>query len=194
MKFRNALLGSALLLVPGLAAAQPVSGLYVAGGIGANWLMETDLNSSGQLSTALQNAGRSTRGEVSYEWGYVGVVSLGWGFGNGVRAEVEGNYRINDLDDVSGFGGTSGASGSAISYGVMGNVFYDFDLASWGSTPAESTSSPISAAASAMSGGNSTMSASMCSAARCGATILTGASPTRLSSAWASRCTNMCRD
>ena len=133
MNFRNALLGgSALLLVPAIAVAQPVSGLYVAGGIGANWLMETDLTSSGQLSTALQNAGRSTRGEVSYEWGYVGVISLGWGFGNGWRAEVEGNYRTNDLDDVSGFGGTSGASGSAISYGVMGNVFYDFDLASWG--------------------------------------------------------------
>jgi hypothetical protein len=75
MDFRNALLGgSALLRVPGIAVAQPVSGLYVAGGIGANWLMETDLTSSGQPSTALQNTGRSTRGEVSYECGDVGVV------------------------------------------------------------------------------------------------------------------------
>jgi hypothetical protein len=36
--------------------------------------METDLTSSGQPSTALQNTGRSTHGEVSYEWGDVGVV------------------------------------------------------------------------------------------------------------------------
>lgn len=132
MQFRNALLATTLLMAPGIAAAQPVSGLYIAGGLGANWLQETDLSSSGQLSSALQAAGRSTRGEVSYEWGYVGVLSLGWGFGNGLRAEIEGNYRANDLDDVSGFGGTSGASGSALSYGVMANVFYDFDLASFG--------------------------------------------------------------
>ena len=132
MQFRNALLATTLLMAPGIAAAQPVSGLYIAGGLGANWLQETDLSSSGQLSSALQAAGRSTRGEVSYEWGYVGVLSLGWGFGNGLRAEIEGNYRTNDIDDVSGFGGTSGASGSALSYGVMANVFYDFDLASFG--------------------------------------------------------------
>ena len=132
MQFRNALLATTLLVAPGIAAAQPVSGLYIAGGLGANWLQETDLSSSGQLSSALQAAGRSTRGEVSYEWGYVGVLSLGWGFGNGLRAEIEGNYRTNDIDDVSGFGGTSGASGSALSYGVMANIFYDFDLASFG--------------------------------------------------------------
>ena len=132
MTFRNALLGTALLLAPGIAVAQPVSGLYIAGGIGANWLQDTDLSSSGQLSTGLRSQGFSTTGEVSYEWGYVGVISLGWGFGNGVRAEVEGSYRTNDLDDVKGFGTTSNASGSAISYGVMGNVFYDFDLARMG--------------------------------------------------------------
>lgn len=132
MKFRNALLGSALLLVPGIAAAQPVSGLYIAGGVGANYLQETDLGSSGELSNALVAAGRSTTGELLYHWGWVGVVSLGWGFGNGVRAEIEGNYRTNDIDKVRGFGSPSGASGSANSYGVMGNVFYDFDLASLG--------------------------------------------------------------
>ena len=132
MNFRNALLGSALLLIPGIAAAQPVSGLYIAGGVGANYLQETDLGSSGELSNALVAAGRSTTGELLYNWGWVGVVSLGWGFGNGVRAEIEGNYRTNDIDKVRGFGSPSGASGSANSYGVMGNVFYDFDLASWG--------------------------------------------------------------
>jgi outer membrane protein OmpA-like peptidoglycan-associated protein len=134
MHFRNALLGTAaLLLAPGIAAAQPVSGLYIAGGVGANYLQDTDISSSGELSNALGTVGRSTSGDVSFEWGWVGVVSLGWGFGNGVRAEIEGNYRTNDLDDISGFGGgTTGASGRAASYGVMGNVFYDFDLASWG--------------------------------------------------------------
>lgn len=132
MQFRKALLATTLLMAPGIAAAQPVSGLYIAGGFGANWLQETDLTSSGQLSNALVSAGRSTRGDISFEWGYVGVISLGWGFGNGLRTEIEGNYRTNDVDDISGFGGTTSASGSSISYGVMANVFYDFDLASFG--------------------------------------------------------------
>jgi hypothetical protein len=133
MQFRKALLATTLLMVPGIAAAQPVSGLYIAGGFGANWLQETDLTSSGRLSNALTSAGRSTRGDISFEWGYVGVISLGWGFGNGPRTEVEGNYRTNDVDDdISGFGGTTSASGSSISYGVIANVFYDFDFASLG--------------------------------------------------------------
>ena len=132
MQFRTALLATTLLTVPGIAAAQPVSGLYIAGGIGANWLQETDLTSSGQLSNALTQAGRTTTGDISFEWGYVGVISLGWGFGNGLRTEVEGNYRVNDVDDISGFGGTTNASGTAISYGVMANVFYDFDFNTFG--------------------------------------------------------------
>jgi outer membrane protein OmpA-like peptidoglycan-associated protein len=54
--------------------------------------------------------------------GYGGVISLGWGFGNGIRAEIEGSYRHNDVDRVAG----SPGRGSARSFGVMGNAFYDF--------------------------------------------------------------------
>jgi outer membrane protein OmpA-like peptidoglycan-associated protein len=132
MHFRKALLATTLLMAPGIAAAQPVSGLYIAGGVGMNWLQETDLSSSGQLSNALAAAGRNTRGDISFEWGWVGVASLGWGFGNGLRAEIEGNYRTNDVDDISFGAGTSNASGSARTYGVMANVFYDFNLPSFG--------------------------------------------------------------
>ena len=32
------------------------------------------------------------------------MFSLGWGFGNGLRAEVEGNYRTNEVDSIRGFG------------------------------------------------------------------------------------------
>jgi outer membrane protein OmpA-like peptidoglycan-associated protein len=122
------MLATTLLLAPGIAAAQPVSGLYIAGGVGANWLQETDLDATGQLANSLAGAGISPRGDVSFDLGWVGVVSLGYGFGNGVRAEIEGNYRQNDVDEISGFGGVSAASGTARSYGVMANAFYDFDL------------------------------------------------------------------
>ncbi|HEV7264659.1 MAG TPA: OmpA family protein [Falsiroseomonas sp.] len=128
MNFRTSLLATTLLVVPGLAAAQPVSGLYIAGGAGVNWLMDTDLDSTGQLATALTAAGRPTTGEIGFDLGWVGVISLGYGFGNGVRAEIEGSYRQNDVDEITGFGGTTGASGEARSYGVMANAFYDFDL------------------------------------------------------------------
>jgi outer membrane protein OmpA-like peptidoglycan-associated protein len=60
------------------------------------------------------------------------VLSLGWGFGNGVRVELEGNYRQNEVDKISGFGGVTSASGTSISYGVMANAFYDFNLGATG--------------------------------------------------------------
>ena len=30
------------------------------------------------------------------------LASLGWGFGNGMRAEIEGNYRANDVHKIRG--------------------------------------------------------------------------------------------
>ena len=64
------------------------------------------------------------------------MVSLGWGFGNGLRAEVEGDYR-NDKNDITGrtifrfltplTGGTTEQK-----YGGMVNVLYDFNgLSPW---------------------------------------------------------------
>ncbi|WP_372622973.1 OmpA family protein [Falsiroseomonas sp.] len=128
MNFRTSLLATTLLVVPGLAVAQPVSGLYIAGGAGVNWLQETDLAATGQLANALAAQGITPNGDVSFDLGWVGVLSLGYGFGNGVRAEIEGNYRQNDVDEIKGFGGTTNAGGTARSYGVMANAFYDFDL------------------------------------------------------------------
>jgi outer membrane protein OmpA-like peptidoglycan-associated protein len=66
---------------------------------------------------------------VNFHPGWAVVASVGWGFGNGLRAEVEGNYRENGVDSIRGFGlapvGQTG--GFQRTYGVMANVFYDFD-------------------------------------------------------------------
>ena len=122
MTFRKALLAATMLALPVAAQAQPVTGLYVGAGIGLNMLMETDVDLDNRFA-----APRS--GTADFNYGYVGVISLGWGFGNGVRAEIEGSYRANDIDTLTGFGLTAPrASGSAISYGIMGNAFYDFDF------------------------------------------------------------------
>ncbi|MGG5822773.1 OmpA family protein [Falsiroseomonas sp. HW251] len=138
MRLRTALLATTILALPGVASAQNynpnlVRGVYIAAGAGVNWLNDTPISSSGSLSTALGLAGSSTSGNVEYDVGWVGVVSLGYGFGNGVRVEIEGNYRQNDVSKISGFNGqTSNGSGRANSYGVMANAFYDFDLGQGG--------------------------------------------------------------
>ena len=104
-----------------------VTGPYIAGGIGANWLQDTSLNGS-------VNNAAGTKIENEFEVGYIGVLSLGWGFGNGLRAEIEGNYRSNEVADAK-VGGQSiqsraSGTGTATSYGVMANILYDFDLGS----------------------------------------------------------------
>ena len=126
MNFKKTLLAAAAVgALPVMAQAQPVSGPYVAGGIGANWQQDTDLKGS-------VNNAAGTKIENEFEVGYVGVLSLGWGFGNGLRAEIEGSYRSNDVSDTK-VGGASiqnraSGTGTAVSYGVMANVLYDFDL------------------------------------------------------------------
>jgi OOP family OmpA-OmpF porin len=108
-----------------------VTGPYIAGGIGANWLQDTSLNG------AVEDAARNTavgKIENEFEVGYIGVLSLGWGFGNGLRAEIEGSYRSNEVSDAKFAGqsvqGRASGTGTATSYGVMANVLYDFDLGS----------------------------------------------------------------
>lgn len=104
-----------------------VTGPYIAAGIGANWLQDTDLQGS-------VNNAAGTKIENEFEVGYVGVLSLGWGFGNGLRAEIEGNYRSNEVSDTKIGGqsiqGRASGTGTATSYGVMANILYDFDLGS----------------------------------------------------------------
>ena len=123
------------LALPLAAQAQPVTGLYIGAAVGANWVGETDLSQSGPITQRLrQNGYAAPGGSVSFDTGVVALGSLGWGFGNGLRAEIEGNYRTNNTNAVTGFGrlGASGrlnnAGGDQQTYGVMFNALYDFHL------------------------------------------------------------------
>ena len=107
------------------AQAQPVNGLYVSLGAGVNFLQNEhvkldDFPASADLHT---NAGA------------VGLGSLGWGFGNGFRAELELDYRYNGYDKVSGPGGSFKLDGNEQKFGPMANVFYDFNGFSLPVTP-----------------------------------------------------------
>jgi OOP family OmpA-OmpF porin len=132
MMVRKALLAATILAVPAMAQAQPVTGLYIGGGAGLNWLTDSD---GGNLQSFIDstdvnpnNLGLTPSGNfnASFDLGGVGVIAVGYGFGNGLRLELEGNYRQNDVNEVTarGFRGNSG--GTARTYGIMVNALYDF--------------------------------------------------------------------
>jgi outer membrane protein OmpA-like peptidoglycan-associated protein len=112
MNFRNALVAATMLALPLAANAQPITGLYVGGGAGAN-LMQNE---------SLSGPGRS--GKLPSRVGPAVVVSLGYGLGNGLRAEIEGDWRYNNLKNPTG--GFTNGGGLEQKFGAMGNVLYDF--------------------------------------------------------------------
>ena len=110
------------------AAAQFVQGPYIAGGAGVNLAPDTDLNLDRRAALGLGQAGYGAGGAVGFSPGFAGVLSLGWGFGNGLRAEIEGSWRSNDVESVAGAAGWASSGqpgGRQDSWGVMGNVLLD---------------------------------------------------------------------
>jgi len=129
-----------MLATPFAASAQPVTGLYVGLGAGVNITQKTDVNNIA-VSRVGPGIGFANTGLVGGSYngstGFAGVLSLGWGFGNGLRAEIEGNYRSNQNNGFSGntiFSGlgVSGGGTQEQKYGGMVNVLYDFNgVSSW---------------------------------------------------------------
>jgi len=110
------------------AAAQFTQGPYIAGGIGLNLVPDTDLNLDQAAILGLGRAGYGSAGSVGFDPGFAGVLSLGWGFGNGLRAEIEGSWRVNEVDSIAGAAGSArgGAfGGRQESWGLMGNLLLD---------------------------------------------------------------------
>jgi outer membrane protein OmpA-like peptidoglycan-associated protein len=121
---KTLLAAAAVVALPVLAQAQPVSGLYLGAGIGGNFLDKTDITGS----TAADKAAIGNLG-AEFSWGYAGVLSLGWGYGNGLRTEIEASYRSNEVSDItSGSATQSGSTGTATSYGAMLNLLYDINI------------------------------------------------------------------
>ena len=123
MKFRTTLLAAGMMAVVGVAQAQPVTGPYVGGGAGVNIMNNFSVNSQTTGGVTTSTPGTSIRTET----GFAGVASLGWGFGNGFRAEVEGNYRTQRVG-LTNPGTTVLNGGRQSTYGVMVNALYDFDI------------------------------------------------------------------
>src|ERR1700726_2164727 len=109
---KRMLLAATILALPVVARAQPIQGVYVGGSFGANFLEEERLVRPGPNH------------KLSYQPGYAGLGSVGYGFGNGVRLEVEGSYRFNHIGTGNALGGNE------TKYGAMGNVLFDMDIGS----------------------------------------------------------------
>ncbi len=115
-----------------LRPADAISGPYIAGGAGLNLLQDPALSIEGNGASQLRGLGINPSGSLTFDPGFAGVLSLGWGFGNGLRAEIEGNFRRNEVESGSGFAGAGrlGVSGQQDSYGIMANLL--LDLGSFG--------------------------------------------------------------
>jgi len=113
---RNGIVASSFVLVAGAASAQPVQGFYVGGGLGLSDVNLTEGALGGQTY------------EQDWQPGGIGVLSLGYGFGNGLRAEIEGAYRAYESDYGKLGRQNAASSGRAQAYGVFANLIYDLDL------------------------------------------------------------------
>lgn len=112
----------------GSARAQFIEGPYVAGALGVNSLDDAKFRLDSSLSQGMTALGQPNGGQMGFDLGGVGVLSLGWGFRNGIRLEIEGSYRSNEVDSANGAAGLAspGAHGGRQdSYGLMGNVLLD---------------------------------------------------------------------
>ena len=136
MPSRNALLAATLLTalsVPALAQNPSPKGFYVGGALGAN--MQNESSYSGQ----------GINNDSEQKIGPMGALSLGYGYGNGLRTEIEAAARSNGVDKVGGTGG-SGGEGDVRAYSAMLNLLYDIGTGT-AFTPAGPSSTPMASAA-----------------------------------------------
>ena len=126
-------LAAATLFAAHPAAAQPIDGLYVGAGVGLDF-RQNDIVKGFSLGTGPtgRQVGTPGRLHTNYDVGFAGLGSIGWGFGNGFRVEVEGDYRRNDVRHLEGTSFPTSANGTAQTFGVMTNVLYDFDFTNLG--------------------------------------------------------------
>ncbi|MBS1052205.1 OmpA family protein [Gluconobacter kondonii] len=133
MRLRTALLAmTSMVAAPSLAMASTITGPYVDLGGGYNLVQ----NQHGHFSPTTQADGTSSnagsKSQYRHHDGFTGFGAFGWGFGNGLRVEVEGLYNYSQLNHRNHTAATGSTRGSDQAYGGLVNVLYDIDLANFG--------------------------------------------------------------
>jgi outer membrane protein OmpA-like peptidoglycan-associated protein len=121
MKLRLALAAATCLALPIVAHAQPVTGPYVSLGAGTTILNPTNFDAQSHDGTYT--------GRVLSRETYSGVVGAGYGFGDGFRVELSGDFYRNTahkIDDTLGF--QNPVTGAQKTYGAMALVYYDIPV------------------------------------------------------------------
>jgi OmpA-OmpF porin, OOP family len=91
------------------------TGPYMGFGGGLNIQRDTDISGPG------------LNGSVDSNLGWAGLLSLGYRFRNGLRGEIEGGYRRNNVDKIDGCA-TCGDDGFTQAFSTMANLLYDFNI------------------------------------------------------------------
>ncbi len=143
MTLRTTLLTASLLTMPFITQAQPISGIYIGAGVGANFIQDERVRLNG---VAGANAGLD-QARLRFDPGFRALGSVGYGLGNGLRLEIEGDYFRNSLSrvgqTVSGaapnrvIGLPASAQGAEEKFGGFVNTIYDINpnLLGLGSLP-----------------------------------------------------------
>jgi OOP family OmpA-OmpF porin len=129
---RKTLLATTILMFPlAVEAQEPVSGPYIGAAGGFN--IKSNPNINGFESGQPGAAGIATPNlNLSTGIGGAAVGTFGYGLGNGLRVEIEGDYRGNSFsrtsgNNLQGVGASTGTGGSERLYGPMVNLDYDFN-------------------------------------------------------------------
>jgi outer membrane protein OmpA-like peptidoglycan-associated protein len=110
MKLRLALLAAAALTAPLAAFAQPVTGPYISLGAGVDYLQDQDLH--GQSASIIGS-------KLATNVGGIATASVGYGLGNGLRIEVQGDWSSPKF--------YKGGTNYIQQYHGFVNALYDFD-------------------------------------------------------------------
>ena len=118
MKYRLALASLACAILPVAAFAEPVTGPYVSldGGLAIHPANDFNYHSLGVTGT------------LQWNLGYTVMGGIGYGFGDGIRIEVDGDYVNNGASKANGTNGDMSISGHERNYGGMANLFYDLPV------------------------------------------------------------------
>ncbi|GBQ67489.1 outer membrane protein [Ameyamaea chiangmaiensis NBRC 103196] len=131
MRLRSTLLATALIAAAPVAASQAstITGPYVDLGGGYNLMQDQH----GHFSNGTLEGGQTgSRARLRHKDGFTGRGAVGWGFGNGLRAEVEGVYNYSQINHLRATSAPGSTSGSTQEYGGLINVLYDIDLTQFG--------------------------------------------------------------
>ena len=124
MVYKTAILSAvAALALMGPANAERLTSWYGAIEGGANWVEDFELQ---QYVTPLGPP--ATNSNLHTEPGWAAFASLGYGYDNNWRFEIEGGYRHNELNEITPSGGVpTSINGEFAEFTLMANGLYDFN-------------------------------------------------------------------